>query len=265
MSSFRELLAQSRAAITEISTSEAESRLTSAAFLDVRELDEFEQGMIPGSVFIPRGHLEAQAENRLPDRDAEIVVYCAGGVRSAFATETLVRLVRERGAVAVLELEHLRQAVQQGAELGQQRAAADLVVAAELLQGVGAVAVEVEREGAVRLYYRPPYLDLGVLAFLGGLALLMGLVQTMIFVTPPGSAAEVRPWPGQALDHVGHEAPVGPIGLGHVHPGFRRRAGLPAHQGQHSSCSPDPPRGIGILTARPRGTARGAARGAWRR
>jgi molybdopterin/thiamine biosynthesis adenylyltransferase len=45
--------------------------------------------MIPGSVFIPRGHLEAQVENKLPDRDAEIVVYCAGGVRSAFATKTL--------------------------------------------------------------------------------------------------------------------------------------------------------------------------------
>jgi GT2 family glycosyltransferase len=39
---------------------------------------------------------------------------------------------------------------------------------------------------------------IGAIGALGGLALLMGLVQTMIFVTPPGSAAEVRPWPGQA-------------------------------------------------------------------
>ncbi len=41
-----------------------------------------------------------------------------------------------------------------------------------VVDDAGRLAVEVEREGAVRLYYRPPYLDLGVLAFLGGLALL---------------------------------------------------------------------------------------------
>ena len=69
----------------------AEARLGDATFLDVREQDEFEQGMIPGSVFIPRGHLESQAENKLPDRDAPIVIYCAGGNRSAFAAKTLAR------------------------------------------------------------------------------------------------------------------------------------------------------------------------------
>ena len=63
--------------------------LGDSTFLDVRELDEFEQGMIPGSVFIPRGHLESQAENKLPDRDTPIVIYCAGGNRSAFAAKTL--------------------------------------------------------------------------------------------------------------------------------------------------------------------------------
>lgn len=92
MASFRDLLAQTKSNITEISTAEAQAREGNSVFLDVRELDEFEQGMIQGSVFIPRGHLEAQAENRLPHKDASIVVYCAGGVRSAFAAETLQRL-----------------------------------------------------------------------------------------------------------------------------------------------------------------------------
>jgi molybdopterin/thiamine biosynthesis adenylyltransferase/rhodanese-related sulfurtransferase len=92
MASFRELLAATKAEIDEIDPATAESRLGSARFVDVRELDEYEQGMIPGSVFIPRGHLESQAENKLPDRDAEIVVYCAGGTRSAFATKTLKEL-----------------------------------------------------------------------------------------------------------------------------------------------------------------------------
>jgi molybdopterin/thiamine biosynthesis adenylyltransferase len=41
---------------------------------------------------IPRGHLEAQVEQRIQDHDAEIIVYCAGGVRSAFAAQTLGEL-----------------------------------------------------------------------------------------------------------------------------------------------------------------------------
>src|SRR6195256_2055110 len=89
MASYRDLLKAAKAEIREIDPETAESRLNDSTFLDVRELDEFEQGMIPGSVFIPRGHLEAQAENKLPDRDAPIVVYCAGGNRSAFAAKTL--------------------------------------------------------------------------------------------------------------------------------------------------------------------------------
>jgi molybdopterin/thiamine biosynthesis adenylyltransferase/rhodanese-related sulfurtransferase len=92
MASFRDLLAQTKAQISEIDPAEAETRLGNATFLDVRELDEFEQGMIPGSVFIPRGHLESQVENKLTDRDKPVVVYCAGGVRSAFAARTLQEL-----------------------------------------------------------------------------------------------------------------------------------------------------------------------------
>ena len=60
--------------------------------VDVREADEFEQGAIPGAVFIPRGHLEGQVEGRIADKDAKIVVHCAGGVRSAFAAKTLNEL-----------------------------------------------------------------------------------------------------------------------------------------------------------------------------
>src|SRR5690349_10505390 len=91
MASFRDLLKQTKQDIHEIDPAEAEHRLneSTSTFLDVRELDEYEQGMIPGAVFIPRGHLESQVENRLTDRDKPIIVYCAGGVRSAFAAKTL--------------------------------------------------------------------------------------------------------------------------------------------------------------------------------
>jgi molybdopterin/thiamine biosynthesis adenylyltransferase/rhodanese-related sulfurtransferase len=60
--------------------------------LDVREPDEYDQGALPGALHIPRGHLEAQIEGKATDRDQEIVVYCAGGVRSAFAAKTLQEL-----------------------------------------------------------------------------------------------------------------------------------------------------------------------------
>ncbi len=89
MPSFRELLARTKTEIHEIEPSAAEALLNDAQFLDVRELDEWEQGTIPGAVFIPRGHLESQVENKLSDRDRAIVVYCAGGTRSAFAAKTL--------------------------------------------------------------------------------------------------------------------------------------------------------------------------------
>ena len=89
MASFRELLKQTKSEVREIQPAEAEPRVGEATFLDVRELDEFEQGMIPGTVFIPRGHLESQVENKIPDHDAPVIIYCASGVRSVFAAKTL--------------------------------------------------------------------------------------------------------------------------------------------------------------------------------
>jgi molybdopterin/thiamine biosynthesis adenylyltransferase/rhodanese-related sulfurtransferase len=92
MASYRELLNQVKQRIREVSPADAEARLGEATFLDVREQDEYDQGTIPGSVFIPRGHLESQADTRLGAKDAPVVVYCAGGARSAFAAETLGQL-----------------------------------------------------------------------------------------------------------------------------------------------------------------------------
>ena len=94
MSNFRELLSQTKARIREISTEEAEAarQADGAIVLDVREPDEYEQGAIPGSVHIARGHLESQVEGRLLDKGAPVVIFCAGGTRSAFAAETLGQL-----------------------------------------------------------------------------------------------------------------------------------------------------------------------------
>jgi molybdopterin/thiamine biosynthesis adenylyltransferase/rhodanese-related sulfurtransferase len=92
MTTPRELLAQAKAAITEVDPASAAGLLESATFLDVREPDEYEQGAIPGAVHLPRGNLEFGVEGRIPDKEGQVVVYCAGGTRSAFAAKTLVDL-----------------------------------------------------------------------------------------------------------------------------------------------------------------------------
>jgi sulfur-carrier protein adenylyltransferase/sulfurtransferase len=94
MASFRDLLRDTKSRIREVETDAAASDLErpGTVVLDVREPDEYDQGALPGAVHIPRGHLESQVESRIVDHDAHIVVYCAGGTRSAFAADTLGQL-----------------------------------------------------------------------------------------------------------------------------------------------------------------------------
>ncbi|HJM74130.1 MAG TPA: rhodanese-like domain-containing protein, partial [Acidimicrobiales bacterium] len=93
MATFRDLLRDAKSRITETDPAGAEALLAAGhLLLDVREPDEFEQGAVPGSVHIPRGNLEASIESRVDDRDQPLVVMCAGGVRSAFAADTLQQL-----------------------------------------------------------------------------------------------------------------------------------------------------------------------------
>jgi molybdopterin/thiamine biosynthesis adenylyltransferase/rhodanese-related sulfurtransferase len=94
MATFRDLLNQTKAQIREVDTAEAEALRgqPGAVVLDVREPDEYEQGAIPGSIHIPRGQLESNIEGRVPGHDTPLVVFCAGGTRSAFAAKTLDEL-----------------------------------------------------------------------------------------------------------------------------------------------------------------------------
>jgi sulfur-carrier protein adenylyltransferase/sulfurtransferase len=92
MPGFRELLSQTKQKIHEAAPPECEPRLGSDTFIDIREQDEYEQGTIPGALFIPRGHLESKIENQVADKDQPIVLFCASGVRSAFGADTLQQL-----------------------------------------------------------------------------------------------------------------------------------------------------------------------------
>jgi rhodanese-related sulfurtransferase len=82
-----ELISAAKTRIPEIGAAEAKA-MAKPVYLDVREPNEWNLGRIPGAVFIPRGTLETTIEQRIP-RDANVVVYCASGNRSALAADTM--------------------------------------------------------------------------------------------------------------------------------------------------------------------------------
>ena len=94
MKSASDLIAEAKQRIKEISPRDAvalHQKKDDTVFVDVREPNEYNLGHVPGAVFIPRGTLEGQIEQRVP-RDKRIVLYCAGGNRSALAADTLAQM-----------------------------------------------------------------------------------------------------------------------------------------------------------------------------
>jgi len=91
---YSDLFAEVRGSVKILPLEEVKKRFDSRAerpvtFVDVRENEEFRAGFIPGAVHVPRSYLETRAEQKLTDKSAEIILYCAGGNRSAFAAKTL--------------------------------------------------------------------------------------------------------------------------------------------------------------------------------
>jgi molybdopterin/thiamine biosynthesis adenylyltransferase/rhodanese-related sulfurtransferase len=88
---YRDLLAEARERVREVTTAEAEQAAASGATLiDCREDGEWEQGHVSGAVHLSKSYIEQDIEGLVPDRSSPVVVYCAGGIRSLFAAETLV-------------------------------------------------------------------------------------------------------------------------------------------------------------------------------
>ncbi|MBL8633482.1 MAG: molybdopterin-synthase adenylyltransferase MoeB [Myxococcales bacterium] len=97
MPSYQQYLQQVKAQIREISPSQLQ-QCPPQLLVDVREPDEHQQGVIPAAVPIPRGQLEGRIEALAVSPDTEIVVYCAGGSRSALAVGTLQAMGYQRVA-----------------------------------------------------------------------------------------------------------------------------------------------------------------------
>ena len=89
---YADLLREARAQIREVTPQEVDALPAGTAVVDVREDSEWDQGHLPGAVHISKSYVEQQIEAAVPDRDAPVVLYCAGGVRSLFAAQTLEQL-----------------------------------------------------------------------------------------------------------------------------------------------------------------------------
>ena len=95
MPNYRELLQQVKSEIDEVDVTQARELLAAddrPLVVDVREKDEVRDGVIPGALSVPRGFLEMQIEQKVTDKSAPVVLYCAGGTRSALAAKTLADL-----------------------------------------------------------------------------------------------------------------------------------------------------------------------------
>ncbi len=98
MSSFDEVLRTVKSQVHEISAEDTKARVLGVpeaqapVLVDVRERDEYDQGYIPRANWIPRGFLELKIEDLVAERDREIIIYCAGGTRSALAARSLSEL-----------------------------------------------------------------------------------------------------------------------------------------------------------------------------
>jgi len=98
----REIMRQARRQVPEWSPSQVRQALAiqheagptnqEIVLVDVREKHEWNEGHIPGAMHVPRGYLELQIEEAVPDKSKTVVLYCAGGVRSLIAGVTLQQM-----------------------------------------------------------------------------------------------------------------------------------------------------------------------------
>jgi rhodanese-related sulfurtransferase len=90
---FLELAEDAKSRVKEISVAETLERMKAGANLvDVREDNEWEAGHAAGAVHLGRGIIERDIIGKFPDKNAELILYCGGGYRSALAADNLQKM-----------------------------------------------------------------------------------------------------------------------------------------------------------------------------
>lgn len=92
---FLQIVDEARSSIAETTVAQIKARLDAGEhfqLVDVREESEWQAGHLPGAIHLGKGVIERDIEGVIPQLDAEIVLYCGGGFRSALAAENLQRM-----------------------------------------------------------------------------------------------------------------------------------------------------------------------------
>lgn len=92
---FVKICEEARARVRETSAAEVKQRLEKGEpffLVDVREESEWKEGRLTSSIHLGKGIIERDIEARIPDTDADIVLYCGGGYRSALAADNLQKM-----------------------------------------------------------------------------------------------------------------------------------------------------------------------------
>lgn len=90
---FLKLADDAKSRVREVDVEQTRERLRQGArLIDVREDNEWERGHAVGAEHLGRGIIERDIETAIPDHDAELILYCGGGYRSALAADNLQRM-----------------------------------------------------------------------------------------------------------------------------------------------------------------------------
>ncbi|MBW7932527.1 MAG: sulfurtransferase [Gemmatimonadaceae bacterium] len=90
---FLALVDSLRPHVKEVTLVDARARHAAGAHLvDIREQSEWAAGHAAGALYLGKGVLERDIEARIPDKQAEIILYCGGGYRSVLAADALQRM-----------------------------------------------------------------------------------------------------------------------------------------------------------------------------
>jgi rhodanese-related sulfurtransferase len=92
---FLQIVNDAKTRVKETNVAEVKRRMEAGeplTLVDVREESEWQKGHIRGATHIGKGVIERDAEQKLPDKNAEIILYCGGGFRSALAADNLQKM-----------------------------------------------------------------------------------------------------------------------------------------------------------------------------
>lgn len=92
---FLNIVNDAKSRIREVTVAETQERMASGTgvrLIDVREDNEWEAGHARGAEHLGKGVIERDIETRVPDKQAELILYCGGGYRSALAADALQKM-----------------------------------------------------------------------------------------------------------------------------------------------------------------------------